>query len=544
MTFTGRIRLYFVLIAVIPPLLILAAVWYESNAYNQRWRQSTVTQQVNTFSFLLAQRENNISKLLTENAAAFDWRQLTTAPTRRTRVAPPSSSIGAGLDYLELIDTSGKVLWSRERPELIGDKITIPRDSLKSPTPHLSRIEIDHRGRHAAVSTWVDIDSTSRLYGGTYLDNQFLSLLVTLMDATVDLHYFDSESVNQELARMKPRELYEEGGDLMTVLMGSSESGYYLTATYSPQNRLPQFLTLYVVAIVVGVFAIGFAVALAWSLARRADLELNNLLAATERVARGDLETPLFAYDSGEFSRLADGLSDMIAKLKRSQERLSATERIAAWQVMGRKIAHEIKNPLTPISISTDDLRRSYSEGRTDFGNTLTECTTTIKNEIARMTRLLDQFVAFARMPAPVPTSVEVHSIVDDITALYQLEIGAKRLEVVNASSRKAILVDPEQIKQLLINLIKNAQEAGGGLVTVRISDAEQAIQISVEDSGFGFSKEKLANPFEPYVSTKKDGSGLGLVICQRIAIDHGGTIELYNKAEGGAGVKVTLPQA
>jgi signal transduction histidine kinase len=533
-----------VLIAVIPPLLILGAVWYESNAYNQRWRQSTVTQQINTFSFLLAQREDNITQLLKVNAAAFDWPRLAVASPKRTRVLTPGESIGAGLDYLELIDTSGKVFWSRSRPELIGDKIVIPRDSIKSPTPYLTQIEIDHDGRHAALSTWHDVDSTLRLYGGTYLDNQFLSLLVTLVDATVDLHYFDADSANQELSRMKPRELYEQDGDLLTILMGGTESGFFLSATYSPQQRLPQFLTLYIVAIVVGVFAIGFAVALAWSLARRADLELNNLLAATERVARGDLETPLFAYDTGEFSRLADGLSDMIAKLKKSQERLSATERIAAWQVMGRKIAHEIKNPLTPISISTDDLRRSYSEGRTDFGNTLTECTTTIKNEIARMTRLLDQFVAFARMPAPSPTAVDVISIVEDIRSLFQADITAGRLEVANRSSRKSVFVDPEQIKQLLINLIKNGQEASGGLVTVRIADSEKAIVIVVEDSGPGFSKEKLANPFEPYVSTKKEGSGLGLVICQRIAIDHGGAIELYNRTEGGAGVRVTLPQS
>ena len=544
MTFTGRIRLYLVLIAVIPPLLILAAVWYESNAYNQRWRQTTVTQQISTFSFLLAQREENISRLLKDNAAAYDWLKFTAGTSRRTRITPPSELIGGGLDFLELIDSSGKVLWSRGRPELVGDQIAIPRDSQRTPTPFLTKIEIDHDGHHAAISTWLDIDSSVRLYGGTYLDNQFLSLLVTLMDATVDLHYFDTDPVNQALARLKPRELYEQDGDLMAVLMGGAESGFFLTATYSPEQRLPQFLTLYIVAIVVGLFAIGFAVALAWSLARRADLELNNLLAATERVARGDLQTPLFAYDTGEFSRLADGLSDMIAKLRRSQERLSATERIAAWQVMGRKIAHEIKNPLTPISISTDDLRRSYSEGRADFGNILTECTTTIRTEITRMTRLLDQFVAFARMPAPVMATVELGSIVKEIQSLYRAEIESGKLEIRVETTRRSLLCDPEQIKQLLINLIKNGREASDGKVVIRLLDSDKAVQIVVEDTGPGFSPEKLSNPFEPYVSTKKDGSGLGLVICQRIAIDHGGTIELYNRNEGGAGVRVVLPQA
>lgn len=543
MTFAGRIRLYLILIAVIPPLAILGAVWYESNAYNLRWRQSTVTHQIQTFSFLMSQRESNIAKLLQESSAVYDWGRLSSAGSSRRPTTTPPNSIAAGLDFLELVDTTGRVLWSRGRPQLVGDQISLSTEWRHAPPPFLSRIEFDHNGQHAATVSWLAVDSSIRLYGGRYLDSDFLSLLVTLMDATIDLHYIDPDKPTAELARMSPKELYEQDGDLITLLTGGLESGYFLTAIFSPENRLPQFLTLYVVAIMIGLFAVAFAVALAWHLARRAEQELDNLLAATERVARGDLQTPLFSYDTGEFSRLADGLSDMIAKLRQSQERLTATERIAAWQVMGRKIAHEIKNPLTPISLSTDDLRRSYTEGRTDFESTLMQCTATIKTEISRMTRLLDQFVSFARMPSPVLAVVSFHSLVDEIRGLYKSEIETGTLVLHVDSHRKSLLIDPEQIKQLVINLIKNAREAGSGTIIVRLSDDENAFVIAVEDSGPGFSPEKLANPFEPYVSTKKDGSGLGLVICQRIALDHGGTIEIYNRPEGGAGVRVTLPQ-
>jgi signal transduction histidine kinase len=541
--FTGRIRLYLILVAVIPPLAILGAVWYESNAYNTRWRESTVTQQIQTFSFLLTQRQSNIAKLLQESAATIDWSRLASGKAARRPESQPPNAVGAGLDFLELVDTAGGVLWSRGRPGLVGDQITLPAEWRQSAPAFLSRIEYDHTGQHAATVSWLAVDSSVRLYGGQYLNDDFLSLLVTLMDATIDLHFVDPDKPDAVLARLSPRELYQQDVYFVTVLTGGPESGFYLTATFSPENRLPHFLTLYIIAIVIGVVAVSIAIALGWHLSKRAEQEFDNLLAATERVAQGDLQTPLFAYDAGEFSRLADGLSDMITKLRQSQERLTATERIAAWQVMGRKIAHEIKNPLTPISLCTDDLRRSFSEGRTDFEATLKQSTTTIKNEIARMTRLLDQFVSFARMPSPMKIDVSVPSFVDDLGSLYKTEIEAGTLTLKIESERKTLLIDPEQIKQLIINLIKNAREAGGHTTILHLSDADNAFVIGVEDSGPGFSAEKLANPFEPYVSTKKDGSGLGLVICQRIAIDHGGTIEVYNRPEGGAGVRVTLPQ-
>lgn len=543
MNFTGRIRLYLILVAVIPPLAILGAVWYESNACNVNWRQSTVTRQVQTFSFVMAQRESVILQLMTETLKSYPWPVFGLPLRARRNFAPPPSSVGPSLDFLELVRRNGEVVWSRGRPELVGDKITLPKEwSLQYP-PFVYKTEIDHNGQHAATVFWFDVDTSLRLYGGQYLDSDFLGLIQTLTDATVLLQYGDIGIPDATLAQMEPKELYERDGDLMTLFAGGPESGFYLTAIFSPENRLPQFLTLYIVAIIVGVFAVACAIALAWHLARRAERELDNLLAATERVARGDLQTPLFAYDTGEFSRLADGLSDMITKLRQSQERLTATERIAAWQVMGRKIAHEIKNPLTPISLSTDDLRRSYSEGRTDFETTLKQCTTTIKTEISRMTRLLDQFVSFARMPSPVLAVIPLQSLVGDLRGLYKSEVEAGTLGLLIESQRKSLLIDPDQVKQLFVNLIKNAQEAGKVTTTVRLSDTESAFVIVVEDSGPGFAPEKLANPFEPYVSSKKDGSGLGLVICQRIAIDHGGTIEVYNRPEGGAGVRVTLPQ-
>ncbi len=250
------------------------------------------------------------------------------------------------------------------------------------------------------------------------------------------------------------------------------------------------------------------------------------------------------AYEEGEFSQLADSFSDMMVRLREVQKRLATTEKIAAWQTVGRKIAHEVKNPLTPISISVDDLRRSYTEGLPNFDKTLVETTDTIKSELDRLIKLLDQFVGFARMKTPEITSVDSTMFIESIAALFKHEIEAKKLRIVNASGRNSFTFDPEAIKQVLINLVKNGFESDDfAAVAIGISDIGGQLEILVEDTGPGFPPDKLRNSFEPYVTTKKDGSGLGLVICHRIVHDHGGTMELYNRPEEGGGVRIHLPQ-
>jgi nitrogen fixation/metabolism regulation signal transduction histidine kinase len=218
-------------------------------------------------------------------------------------------------------------------------------------------------------------------------------------------------------------------------------------------------------------------------------------------------------------------------------------EKIAAWQAMGRKLAHEVKNPLTPISISIDDLRRSYSEHRPEFEQILKETTATTKNEINRLTKLIDQFVDFARMNPPEITSMRPEEVIDPVKALYRSSLADHQLKFNNMSLRDHWRVDPEQIRQVLINLIKNSFESAEGVqVTVDITDSRDGITIQIEDTGPGFPDEVLRAGFQPYLSKKADGTGLGLVISQRIVHDHGGTIELYNRKAGGAGVSITLP--
>jgi two-component system nitrogen regulation sensor histidine kinase NtrY len=211
--------------------------------------------------------------------------------------------------------------------------------------------------------------------------------------------------------------------------------------------------------------------------------------------------------------------------------------------MVGRKIAHEVKNPLTPISISADDIRRSYAEGLPDFEDTLTTNCNMIKSEIVRLSRLLDEFVGFARMQPPNKSVIAMSDILDDIRPLYATELQGGSLTIEDTSGRKGVMIDPEQIKQVLINLTKNALESQENAhVHVCVSDNDEFITIEVTDNGPGFPDEILNSGAQPLVSHKPGGSGLGLVICQRIAIDHGGTMEIANRSEGGARVIVKIP--
>jgi nitrogen fixation/metabolism regulation signal transduction histidine kinase len=146
-------------------------------------------------------------------------------------------------------------------------------------------------------------------------------------------------------------------------------------------------------------------------------------------------------------------------------------------------------------------------------------------------------------MNPPEITAMRPEEVIDPVKALYRSSIADHQLKFNNMSGRDYWQVDPEQIRQVLINLIKNGFEsAEGAQVTVDIADSRDGITIQVEDTGPGFPDEVLHAGFQPYLSKKADGTGLGLVISQRIVHDHGGTIEIYNRKAGGAGVSITLP--
>lgn len=225
---------------------------------------------------------------------------------------------------------------------------------------------------------------------------------------------------------------------------------------------------------------------------------------------------------------------------------LIRAQRAAAWKEVARRIAHEVKNPLTPIQLSAQRLRKRYLEGTGDYGNIVDECTSMIINQVEGMKNLVDEFSRFARMPECSPVPNDLHGIIDEAATLFDgahKDIEIRREFDVNMP---AIKVDKEQLKRVFLNLFDNAVTAmdGSGKVSVATAYDRPAriARITVSDEGPGILPEDREKLFQPYFSKKKSGTGLGLAIVSRIVADHGGYIRVEGNSPHGAKFVIELP--
>jgi two-component system nitrogen regulation sensor histidine kinase NtrY len=225
---------------------------------------------------------------------------------------------------------------------------------------------------------------------------------------------------------------------------------------------------------------------------------------------------------------------------------LIRAQRAAAWKEVARRIAHEVKNPLTPIQLSAQRLRKRYLEGTGDYGNIVDECTSMIINQVEGMKNLVDEFSRFARMPECSPVPNDLHGIIDEVATLFggaHKDIEIWREFDVNMPQLK---VDKEQMKRAFLNLFDNAVTAmdGTGKVSVATSYDKPAriARITVSDEGPGILPEDREKLFQPYFSKKKSGTGLGLAIVSRIVADHGGYIRVEGNNPHGAKFVIELP--
>ena len=234
---------------------------------------------------------------------------------------------------------------------------------------------------------------------------------------------------------------------------------------------------------------------------------------------------------------------------------LIRAQRVAAWRDVARRLAHEIKNPLTPIQLCAERMRKHFAAAPPNARALADECTTTIISEVESLKALVDEFAQFARMPAPraVPTSLP--ALLDETLALYAGLFRAIRIEREDAPELPLVRIDPEQIKRVVINLVDNAVEAiggmeqdaagpAGGLITIqtRHDAANGVARITIADNGPGIPEADREKLFMPYYSTKRRGSGLGLAIVRRIIIEHGGSIEVGENAPRGTKFTIELP--
>lgn len=227
---------------------------------------------------------------------------------------------------------------------------------------------------------------------------------------------------------------------------------------------------------------------------------------------------------------------------------LMRAQKVAAWGEVARKLAHEIKNPLTPIQLSAQRLRRAYVRAAPDFERVLTECTGAIVDEVDALKNLVDEFAQFARLPAPNLVPAALHEIVEQTLTLYEGLFGDVRFVRAFDPSVPQARVDPGQIKRVLINLVDNAIEAmerrGSVAFRTEFLPAQRLVRLTLADDGPGISAADRERLFEPHFSTKRRGSGLGLSIVNRIVQEHHGTIQVEDNPPRGTAFVLELPAA
>ena len=325
----------------------------------------------------------------------------------------------------------------------------------------------------------------------------------------------------------------------------SQAIGTELILAYSYRDEIELQQQLMVISLIVGGVGLVLVYIVSYIVGLQMTKPINQLAAGAAEIASGNLEQRVAIQSRDEIGRLAGAFNQMAATLKASLERRLAAERLAAWGDVARRVAHEIKNPLFPIRLSIENLQRAY-KGRGNqpkvFEEIFVQCTDTVIEEVERLERMVDEFHQFARMPHAERKLSNLNQIVQNVVNLYAESVKNIQMKANLVPDLPPLSLDPEQITQALGNLIKNAIEAmpSGGTLSVSTQLVnEEKIQIKIQDTGAGMSRETLSQIFAPYYTTKDTGTGLGMAIVQRIITDHDG--EIFVESEEGIGTTVWI---
>jgi nitrogen fixation/metabolism regulation signal transduction histidine kinase len=291
-----------------------------------------------------------------------------------------------------------------------------------------------------------------------------------------------------------------------------------------------------------GLALAALAIGIATRLAREMSQPLRDLSGALERVAGGDLAVRLAPRGADELRRLGESFNTMTARLDEARGALRAAEREAAWREVARRLAHEFKNILTPMALSLHRLTRRAEAVPEGERGAVRESLGALSRGVEQMTRLSEQFSQYARLPDPRFETLDLAELARAAAALHEPETA--RVTVVD-DGRLPVRGDTLLLSRAIHNLLINACEAsprGGDVELVTHADGADAV-LEVRDRGTGVPAALKEHLFEPYVSTKKRGSGLGLALVRDIAVQHGGRAALEDRDGGGAVARLVLPR-
>ena len=340
---------------------------------------------------------------------------------------------------------------------------------------------------------------------------------------------------------------------ISNYLLESEEAlNFYYTVENQSLGIRISFAIIYISLVTLLLF---LSITIAIRFSSRFFISINNLITASEKIGKGnlDVKVPELKADR-EMELLNKNFNSMIEKLKNQQDKLLSNERHDAWETVARKMAHEIKNPLTPIQLTIDNLNSKYlpdlsDEKKQKYQDNLK----TILKQIKQIENLVNEFSDFARMPKPHFKNNDLIKVLNENIELLKKIDSSINFKINNKTGKKVIInFDNEQFNRLFFNLIKNSIESIKEKVKktnetlknidIEINQRRDYITVNVTDTGEGFRDKKTKDIIKPYYTTKEKGTGLGLSIVDKIINDHNGSIKFLN-TNNGAKVQIIIPK-
>ena len=503
----------FSLFTVIPSLIVAIFSLFIFNFGIQKYFDKQITKAVNNSydvakNYLEESRENVLSDVILMSVGLNRASNLYYSNINQFKKIMRSEKLIRKIDDVYLIDSLGNILLSDVRD--ITEEFMIPADE-----------DYDQvlEGKPVFISN--------------NLENK--TAVMTKLNSLVDTYLYIARNMDPEILR---------------YLNETEEAvSFYYSVENSQTGIKVTFAIIYIIVVTLLLF---LSTSIAITFASRLTKPIINLIGASDSISKGalDVKVPDLETDD-EFKQLNQNFNSMIERLKEQQDKLLINERYEAWETVARKLAHEIKNPLTPIQLSIDSLREKYKDKLSKEGQEFEKYLATINRQIKDIEKLVNEFSNFARMPRPILKKIDISDLINSVLDL--LKPSSKHsINLIKKTKNFNIKGDSAQLSRVFINLIKNSEESFEyrlkkdpnfiGNIDIEINNNNDYIVCRLTDNGSGITDAKKA--MTPYFTTKKTGTGLGLPIVTKIINEHSGNFSIKNKKKGsGTIISISLPK-
>ncbi|MDC0447537.1 ATP-binding protein [Pelagibacteraceae bacterium] len=503
----------FSLFTVIPSLIVAIFSLFIFNFGIQNYFDKQITRAVNNSfdvakNYLEESKENVLSDLILMSVGLNRASGFYYSNPNRFKQIMRSEKFLRRIDDVYLVDSVGNILLSDVRD--ITEEFVVPAEEVYN---------------QALEGKPVFVEDS--------LENK--TTVMMKLTSLVDTYLYISRNIDEEILR---------------YLNETEEAvSFYYSVENSQTGIKVTFAIIYIIVVTLLLF---LSTAIAITFASRLTKPIINLIGASDSISKGalDVKVPEVETDD-EFRELNKNFNQMIERLKEQQDKLLITERYEAWETVARKLAHEIKNPLTPIQLSIDSLREKYKDKLGHESKDFEKYLETINRQIKDIEKLVNEFSNFARMPRPILKKIDIIKLINKSLDFIKLT-SKNSINLVKKTNNQFINGDEDQLNRVFINLIKNSEESISehlqkdpnfkGNIDIEIAANNDYIVIRIIDNGTGITDAKKA--MTPYFTTKNTGTGLGLPIVTKIINEHSGNFLIRNRQDKkGALVTITLPK-